>query len=172
MKDINLAGNAHEETDILGNHFTFNCIGCSITANEIKVPGGFIIKGKNFNLYQDPAIPIEGFLIISCNRHINSMIELSEEEKNELMNLIIESNQALKELKITDEVTIIQEERSQHLHIWIFPNHDWMKEKFGKGASEIRKICTYAKENATEEDIEKILLTVEKIKQYFKDKRK
>jgi len=71
-------------------------------------------------------------------------------------------------LGITDEVTIIREERSFHFHLWIFPTHDWMIKKFGKGITYIRDICSYARDNATIEDKKEILNTIEKIQEYIK----
>ena len=52
--------------------------------------------------------------------------------------------------------------------MWIFPNQDWMIEKFGKGISYLREICKYAQENATEEDIVEIMDTIELIKKAYK----
>ena len=48
-------------------------------------------------------------------------------------------------------------ERSKHLYIWIFPNYDWMNEKFGKRITYLRAISEYAKENVNEEDIKEVL---------------
>ena len=42
-----------------------------------------------------------------------------------------------------------------------------MIDKFGKGVSYARDICKYAQENVTEEKIQEILETIEKIKTYF-----
>ena len=77
------------------------------------------------------------------------------------------AEKALKELKIVDEITLIQEERSKHLHIWIFPNYKWMTEKFGKGISYLREISEYAKRNCSEENVQKVLDVIKKIKEYF-----
>ena len=61
----------------------------------------------------------------------------------------------------------MQEERSKHLHIWIFPTHSWMTEKFGKGIQYLRDIAEYAKNNANEDDIIEVLNVIEKVKKYF-----
>ena len=75
----------------------------------------------------------------------------------------------MKELNITNEVTLVQEERSKHLHIWIFPNYDWMTEKFGKGIKYLRDISEYAQKNANERKIKEVLEVIERVKNYFKD---
>lgn len=86
-----------------------------------------------------------------------------------MIELIYMAVKALKDLKITDEVTIIQEERSKHFHVWIFPNHQWMNEKFGKGITYLREISSYVQKNIKQEEVEKILKTVERLKKYFKN---
>lgn len=68
------------------------------------------------------------------------------------MELINKTIMYLKELKVVEEVTIVQEERSKHLHVWVFPYNSWMDEKFGKGVSYLRDICKYVKENVSEDD--------------------
>ena len=40
---------------------------------------------------------------------------------------------------------------------------------FGKGVGAIKDICKYAKSNASNEDIQQCLNTVQKLKEYFKE---
>lgn len=154
--------------DFLGNKFECECLGCAICKHQIEIPGGLIYESENVTLQQDPENPIEGFLIVNIKRHVNSINDLSKEERNELIEVINMAVQALKDLKITDEVTIVQEERSKHLHVWIFPKHEWMKEKFGSGIIKyLRDISIYAQEHASDKDIEEVMHTIEKLKGYF-----
>ena len=87
----------------------------------------------------------------------------------EVGNVIAHAERALKELGAIKEVTLVQEERSKHLHIWIFPTYDWMTEKFGKGITYLRYISVYAQENVNDNEIQNILEVIEKVKQYFKE---
>lgn len=160
----NLIGNSKEMTDFLGKHYQYHCLGCEISAKKIIPPGGFIYEDDTFLLAGDPEIPLEGFLIINVKRHINSIIELTLEEQHRLIEIISKSISILKELNITQEVTLVQEERSKHFHFWIFPNQDWMTQRFGKGVSYIRDICEYLRNHATEGDKKKALETIQKIK--------
>ena len=169
MKDINLAGNTRNMTDFLGNQWKYNCLGCAISEGKIKVPGGLIYISDKITIQQDPEIPIEGFLVINVRRHIGSIAELDQNEKIELIEAISKSIKALKKLGVTEEVTVVQEERAKHLHVWIFPNHPWMNEKFGKGVAYLRDISAYAQEYATEEKKQKILQITQKLKEYFKN---
>ena len=168
MENNNFTGNLNQMIDFLGNRWDFDCLGCAIVKGEVQIPGGIIYEGKHAILGADPEIPIPGFLIINVKRHIYSFSQLNKEERNEIGNLITYAEKALKELKIVDEVTLVQEERSKHLHIWIFPNYDWMAEKFGKGISYLREIAEYAKNNHNEENSRKVLEVIENIKEYLK----
>ena len=143
--------------DIMGNEIKSECIGCAIVRGEVNLPGGIIYDGKSIILAADPEIPIPGFLIITSKRHIQSFAELYTKERIEIVNTIALAEKAIKDLNIAETVTIVQEERSKHFHIWIFPNQEWMKEKFGYGLQYLREINSYAKQNASDEDIEKAI---------------
>lgn len=156
--------------DILGNDIKTECIGCSIANGEIELPGGILYDGKSIILAADPEIPIPGFLIITSKRHIQSFSELAEDERIEIGNTIAWAEKAIKDLNIAETVTLVQEERSKHFHIWIFPNQEWMKEKFGFGLQYLRDINSYARENATAEDTDKVIETIEQIREYMRSK--
>lgn len=146
---------------------TINCIGCAIAKGDLIPPGGAIYESGNMILAADPEIPIPGFLIITLKRHVSSFAQLYREEWTEMGDVIARAENALKELNLTKEITLVQEERSSHFHVWIFPHKDWMEEKFGKGVSSIRDISRYAMENATERDWEEVARTAEDIRELF-----
>ena len=153
--------------DILGNEIKSECVGCAIARGEVNLPGGIIYDGESIILAADPEIPIPGFLIITSKRHIQSFAELTADERTEIGNTIAIAESAIKDLKIAETVTLVQEERSKHFHIWIFPNQKWMQEKFGYGLQYLRDINAFAKENASDSDIENVIKTVEEIKAYM-----
>lgn len=165
----NLIGNSKQMTDFLGNTYAYNCLGCEIGNKNIIPPGGVIYEDDIFLLASDPEVPLNGFLIVNVKKHINSISELNINEQHRMIELISKSITILKKLNICQEVTIIQEERSKHLHIWIFPNQEWMVHRFGKGVSFVRDICKYAQETVTIDKTKEILETIEKIKKYFND---
>ncbi len=156
-----------ERKDILGNEIKSECVGCAIVKGEIQLPGGVIYDGKSIILAADPEIPIPGFLIITSKRHIQSFSELSSEERAEIGDTIVLAERALQDLKIAETVTLVQEERSKHFHIWIFPNQEWMQEKFGYCLQCLREINSYARENKTDEDVRKVISVAEEIKEYM-----
>ena len=153
--------------DILGNEIKSECVGCAIARGEVNLPGGIIYDGESIILATDPEIPIPGFLIITSKRHIQSFAELTADERTEIGNTIAIAERAIKDLKIAETVTLVQDERSKHFHIWIFPNQKWMQEKFGYGLQYLRDINAFAKENASDSDIENVIKTVEEIKAYM-----
>ena len=145
------------------------CTGCSVVNGELIPVGGIIYETRNFVLAQDAEVPLKGFLIIQSKKHINSIKSFDKEELDDLSELIYKTRIALEELDICEEVTIVQEERSKHFHIWIFPYYDWMKEKFGKGIKFLRDINEYVINNTTDKEKKEVLDTVEKLKKYFKE---
>lgn len=147
-------------SDIINN----KCTGCSIAKGEI---GSIIYETMNFVINQDPEVPLKGFLVISSKKHVNSLLNLNKEEREELNRLLFEARKALDDLKICKEVSIVQEERSQHFHIWLYPYYDWMNEKFGKGIKYLRDINEYVIKNATEKDKKEVFETIEQLKKYF-----
>lgn len=167
MDDKNFAGNSKSAIDFLGNRWEYDCMGCAISRGDIKIPGGKIYEGKYTILGADPEVPIPGFLIVNVKKHTNSFSELSKEERNEISNVIYYAEKALKELDIVKEVTLVQEERSKHIHIWIFPNYSWMTEKFGKGVKYLRDISEYAQKNVTDDIVKDVLDVIEKVRNYF-----
>ena len=118
-------------------------------------------------MIQDAEVPLNGFLVIQAKEHKNSILNYNKEEAEELIELVYKTRKALEDLKICKEVTIVQEERSKHFHIWMFPYYDWMSEKFGKGIEYLRNINKYVTENATIEERKEVEETVEKLKRYF-----
>ena len=167
MNKDQLAGNSNEATDFLGKAQSFECMGCAIANKQIDVPGGLIYAGEHVVLAGDPEIPIPGFLIINAKRHIVSFSEFNQSERHEVIDVVACAEKALRELGIAKEVTVVQEERSKHLHVWIFPYHDWMSERFGKGIKYLRDISEYARAHAEPEATARTLDAIEKVREYF-----
>lgn len=154
--------------DFMNNQWPGQCMGCSVGKGDMLPPGGIIYDTENFVLHQDPDVPLSGFLIVAAKNHIRSIAELTLEESTELFQLVYKARIAMKEVCDINEVTIIQEERSGHFHLWLLPRYQWMNDKFGNSLNNIRGIMTYIKENVkTENDIDEVLLAVEKLREAF-----
>ena len=117
--------------DFLGNEWDVDCLGCDIISGKITVPGGLIYQGKNFSLHQDPLIPLPGFLVIPSHRHIASLVDMSADEGLELGELIHQARVVIQDVLGLANVTIVQEERSNHFHLWFFPWTEDVVEQYG-----------------------------------------
>jgi len=141
----------------LGEPINSGCIGCGIVNDEFPVPGGTIYETANFRVQLDPEVPIEYFFIIGAKRHVRYIHELTENELSELAFLLRKTRTALHKLDSSIEFTVIIEERSRHLHVWLFPRLPWM-EGHENSLSSIRPIMRAAKEKElTREEVDKIL---------------
>lgn len=169
MNNDNFVGNTKSATDIFGNVWNYDCMGCAINRGDLIPPGGIIYDGKYVILTADTEVPIPGFLIINIKRHANSISQLGKKERIELVNLLYHAEKAIKGLGICKYVFVIQEETSSHLHIWIFPYSDEMEKKYGKESSHLREIMKECIKNSNDDTIKKVLDVVERVKIYFKE---
>ena len=107
--------------DFLGKEWAYDCMGCAIADGSLLVPGGLILDTEHFSVHQDPLIPLPGFLVIASKRHIHSISEMDSAEYEDLSRLIRSTHQAIKQVTRIDPLTLVQEERSPHFHLWFFP---------------------------------------------------
>ena len=151
--------------DFMNNEWKSECIACEIGKGNIIPPGGIIKETENFFIQQDLEVPLKGFLIIASKKHLKSIAQLTLDEAIELTNLIYKSRLALNEISDINEVVIIQEERSNHFHVWLFPKYNWMNELFENSLTDIRKIMQYVKSNMkNENNIKEVLSTANFLK--------
>ena len=148
--------------DFMDNEWNSDCIACEIGKCTIIPPGGIIMETENFFMQQDLEVPLKGFLIIASKKHIKSIAQLTLDEVTELTSLIHKSRLALNKISDINEVVIIQEERSNHFHVWLFPRYNWMNELFENSLTDIRKIMQYVKLNMkNEKNIKEVLRAAE-----------
>lgn len=140
-------------------------MGIAITNNELIPPGGILYDGKHLVINQDPAVPIPGFMVITLKRHINSYNLLTKEEKIEISNLLYLIEKIEKELNISKEFTIVQEDRCPHFHVWVFPDENWLSNDYPRGIEKLREMFKVSKEKVTQEKIYETLEVTKKIKQ-------
>jgi len=131
-------------------------------------PKQTIIKTKHFDVHQDWEVPIPGFFIIASNRDIKSVSELSPQESEEFIKLLIKIRQGMKEILKIKQVYLFQDESSSHgFHLWILPRYKWM-DKIGQKIESIRPIINYAKANLqAEKSFKKVREMVTKMKNYM-----
>lgn len=153
----------------MNNEWKSECIACEIGKGNIIPPGGIIKETENFFIQQDLEIPLKGFLIIASKKHLKSITQLTLDEVTELTSLLYKSRLALSEISDINEVVIIQEERSNHFHVWLFPKYNWMNDLFEDSLTDIRKIMQYIKLNMKDEkNIKEVLATADFLRNIMK----
>lgn len=153
--------------DLTGKEHSFDgCMACAINEGKLNFIGSDIFKGKYFSVLQDAELPIDGFVVIASNRHVEKLTELNSEEQKSLIELINKCLTALQKFGNCEEYNVVLEEKAgYHFHVWLMPRANWMIEKFGKVLKNIKPIQDYAKENMkTTENLAKISETCKKLK--------
>lgn len=140
------------------------CPGCAYAKHEFVLPCGMAYENDNFTLSQDWELPIEGFLIVSPKRHIEKLIELTDNERNEMFDIVNKTIKILRENNVCDRFEIIFEEKeNRHLHVWIMPRHKWMTELVDDIIDNIGTILEYAKSNFRSENVYERINSITKI---------
>lgn len=152
----------------LGQNMKFEgSLSSAIAKHEItNFPGGYIYDDGLFNIATDPEIPIKGYMILAINKETLTIVDLTEEEREKLIDL---ANRLLKAMHKTgfEKIMIYQDEASSgNLHINFIPRHEWTYQfhaNFGE-------MGVYAKKNLNINDEYKkeLLDCIEKIKKNFK----
>ncbi len=158
-----------EIVDIKGNKKQIGCLGCAIQSGEAESSGGSIATTKYFDAQQDYEIPIPGFVILASKRHLQSVDEFTQEEREDFIEFLCRLRKTIRQALDIQVVYLIQEEdTSHHFHVWVFPRYDWMVEKFGREIQSVRPIMEYARENLkTEENLKKVDEATEKLRNYY-----
>ena len=158
-----------EFTDFLGKCWKTNCIGCGIAKKVVNPPFGLIYETNNFVVHQDPLIPLRGFTIIASKNHISSINDMNKLEYEEFSSLLHQTRKSLQTLGNILNVTIIQEERSPHFHVWMFP---WYKEMIKNKTQSIQNIRLIMKDiqksTLQDSEITKIQNDIILLQNYFK----
>lgn len=146
------------------------CLGCFIVNNfeDSDRISGQIFKTKNFTVAQDFELPINGFVVISSNRHLLSINEMTREEKIELITLIDIVVACLKKLNVCPEYDVVWEEKSGcHFHVWLMPRHRYLLDAIGSNIMKnVGQTFNYAKNNLrTVKNLKKIFKTIQGLKQ-------
>lgn len=154
--------------DFLGNEWDIDCLGCAISNQTMSVPGGLIQRTQYFCVHQDPLVPLPGFLVIASLRHIQSLSEMDEREYNEFSNLVKETHQAIKEVIGVKYLTVIQEEKAKHFHLWFFPWSERLIVHYGQPAlTKIREIMADFQRPLSNKDWKELERSIKEIRNYM-----
>ncbi len=145
------------------------CMGCT-KANAHNNPAinpGEIVRTRNFDISQDFELPINGFIVIGSIRHIESINEMTSEEKQELITLIDVVTASLKKLGVCPQYDVVWEEKpGNHFHVWLMPRHQYLLDAMGVNIiKEVGRLFAYAKQNLrTPENLAAINATIQNLK--------
>lgn len=121
------------------------CPGCAYAGHAFHLDCGLAYENEHFTLSQDWELPIPGFMIIAPKRHIETLSELTEEERNEMFSIADKAVRILRENHICERFDYIFEEReNRHLHVWILPRYDWMAECTDDIIADLGAVFDYA----------------------------
>lgn len=141
-------------------------MGCAISLGAMLVPGGFIQQTGHFVVHQDPLISLPGFLVIASLRHIRSISDMHDSEYQELTGVIRTTHLAIKESTRIESLTLVQEESSNHFHLWFFPWTQDVISRYGQPSlTKIREIMSdYRRGPIDPTEWEKLEATIKQIK--------
>ena len=134
--------------DFVGNPLnTDKCMACEIASGAYVPPGGIIFQTEDYMVHQDPYVAIPGFFIISPKRHIYSVDQMTVVEQSTMGNVIAVTEELIKKITNVGIITLLQEDKVQegHLHIWVFPWHDYILKEFGYTVAKLREIIDHYK---------------------------
>jgi diadenosine tetraphosphate (Ap4A) HIT family hydrolase len=146
-----------------------DCMGCAIVNNfeNTNNYAGQVARTKNFTIAQDFELPINGFMVISSVRHLESINKMTLEEKQELITLIDVVISSLKKLGVCNQYNVVWEEKDgNHFHVWLMPRHKYLVEAMGTNImKKVGEMFAYAKENLrTEENLKQVFATIDNLK--------
>ncbi|MFP7299288.1 HIT family protein [Neobacillus niacini] len=152
-----------------GKTVEVECLSCALTSGLIEPDGGIIIESEHFHAHQDVAYPIEGLVILASKRHIKCLDELTEEERNDYINLMTIIRKAQRKVLGIDYVYYFyNEDTTHHFHTWMVPRYEWMKE-FGRSVESVRPVLLHARNNRnTVENNQKVMKAIDDLKNALK----
>ena len=138
-----------------GEKIIFNgCPGCAYAKHEFVLPCGMAYENDRFTISQDWEFPIEGFMIVSIKRHVERIVDLSEDERKEMFDLAVKTINILRNNKIAEEFEVIFYEKDDtHLHAWVLPRKKWMIDLVKNVTCNIGKVLEYAKKNFSNDEV-------------------
>ena len=153
-----------------------DCMGCAKAQakEDTKINSGKILRTKNFDVSQDFELPINGFIVIGSLRHIESINEMTVDEKQELIILIDIVISSLKKINVCSQYNVVWEEKDgNHFHVWLVPRHSYLRDIIGTNImKKIGELFDYAKKNLrTDENINEIYTTIKKLQEELKNNK-
>ena len=147
------------------------CPGCAYARHEFELPCGMAFENERFTLSQDWELPIPGFFIVSPKRCVDVLSALTKEERDEMFEIVDRTIRILKKNQVCEHFNVLFEEKEgRHLHVWIMPRQDWMKDVAPYITDQLGAVLDYALEHMkTEENYKKIDAITEMVRREWNE---
>ena len=77
-----------------GETVEVECLSCALTSGLVEPDGGVIGETAYFHAHQDVAYPIKGLVIVASKRHVISLDELTEVERQDYISFLAKIRKA------------------------------------------------------------------------------
>lgn len=128
-----------------GETVEVECLSCALTSGLVEPDGGVIGETAYFHAHQDVAYPIKGLVIVASKRHVISLDELTEVERQDYISFLAKIRKAQRAaLGIRHVYYFYNEDTTHHFHTWMVPRYGWM-EPFGRSIESVRPVLLHAR---------------------------
>lgn len=125
------------------------CLSCEIVRGRRQLIGSPILETEYYHAHQDVAYPVPGQVIVTTKRHLRNLDELSPDEIEELLPILVKIRAAQRAiLGIETVYYFYNEDTTHHFHVWMVPRHGWMKQ-FGRSIESVRPALLHARAQMT-----------------------
>lgn len=137
------------EYSFYGQIYSNGCPGCNRVEPQ---PSGLdcVYENTHCRVHQDYALPIPGMMVVETKRHVRLISDLTEGEQFDLNEATVKVRAAMLDLGI-DIASLVIEDKSSHIHLWLMPIYEWMKKETNGKTRNFQDIFDYAKTSLTTE---------------------
>lgn len=156
------------KTDILDNEINSRKCLEGKTTSYIPSDQETIFDDGFFAIHQYPYVALPGFFVISSKRDINYFSEMDVLEQRALGHIIAISEKVIREVTKASYLTLVQEDNPAegHLHILLFPWHNFLLEKYEINFANIQVIIEQYKNDMRYE--QETLSVISKVRKLLK----
>ena len=116
--------------DFVGRDISFDCLECDISNKRILSPGGLIYEDKYIVVHPHTTARMVGFVVVAPKRHVSTLNELSNEERDSIYSAVHFVSEKLIEKGYAKEYVIhSMTDREGHFQFWIVGKYAPVLEK-------------------------------------------
>ncbi len=143
---------AKEYTDIYGQKWAVDCLGC-LPKDDPKLRAlQPIWSDEHFVLHPDITAPIPGLVILETRRHVRTVLDFNEAEEAAYNGLEKKIRKALKDALGLDSFVTYQHDSSSHFHRCFLPYYPWMNQ-FDDAGEHLADVLDYSRQRMKNEEV-------------------